>query len=85
MFGAVALSGATPAEPSAVLELLLEHGVNHIDTAASYGDSELRLAPWLARASRRFFLATKTGERDRAAARDGSAARSSGWASTTST
>ena len=35
------------ADADRALELLLEHGVNHIDTAASYGDSELRLAPWL--------------------------------------
>ena len=52
------------------IELLLEHGVNHIDTAASYGDSELRLAPGLGRYRDRFFLATKTGERTYAAARD---------------
>jgi len=50
--------------------VLLEHGVNHIDTAASYGDSELRLAPWLAQHGDRFFLATKTGEREYAAARE---------------
>jgi aryl-alcohol dehydrogenase-like predicted oxidoreductase len=50
--------------------VLLEHGVNHIDTAASYGDSELRLAPWLARHRKDFFLATKTGEREYAPARD---------------
>ena len=70
VFGAVALSGATPAESNAVLELLLEHGVNHIDTAASYGDSEDQLRPWLAEHRDAFFLATKTGDRSRAAARD---------------
>lgn len=54
-----------------VLELLESHGVNHIDTAASYGDAELRVAPWLAGAGRdRFFLATKTGKRTYADARD---------------
>ncbi len=46
-----------------VLAILLASGVNHIDTAASYGDSELRIAPWLAEHRGRFFLATKTGER----------------------
>lgn len=70
VFGAVALSGATPAESSALLELLLEHGVNHIDTAASYGDSEDQLRPWLAEHRDAFFLATKTGDRSRTAARD---------------
>ena len=70
VFGAVALSGATAAESNAVLDLLLDHGVNHIDTAASYGDSEDQLRPWLASHRDEFFLATKTGDRSRAAARD---------------
>jgi aryl-alcohol dehydrogenase-like predicted oxidoreductase len=70
LFGAVALSGATPAESDAVLELLLEHGVNHIDTAASYGDSEDQLRPWLAEHRASFFLATKTGDRSHAEARE---------------
>ena len=46
-----------------VLSLLLEFGVNHIDTAASYGDSELRLAPWLRTHRNDVFLATKTDDR----------------------
>jgi aryl-alcohol dehydrogenase-like predicted oxidoreductase len=45
------------------LDVLLEHGINHIDVAASYGDAELRVAPWLKRYPGRFFLATKTGKR----------------------
>jgi aryl-alcohol dehydrogenase-like predicted oxidoreductase len=49
---------------------LREYGVNHIDTAAGYGDSELRIAPWLARQPGHFFLATKTGRRDYAGARE---------------
>src|SRR6478752_4653101 len=70
IFGAAALGSLTQAEADPTLELLLEHGVNHIDTAASYGDSELRLAPWLSRHRDRFFLATKTGQRDRNGARE---------------
>ena len=74
----------TQREADAALALLLELGVNHIDTAASYGDSELRLR--LAREHRAdFFLATKTGERTYAAAPTRSAVRSSVWASTRST
>src|SRR5262245_17516540 len=53
-----------------VLELLLDHGINHIDTAAMYGDSELRLAPWLRPHRGEFFLATKTAQRTAAGARD---------------
>ena len=70
IFGAAALGDVSQRDADAAIELLLERGVNHIDTAASYGDSELRLAPGLARYRDRFFLATKTGERTYAAARD---------------
>ena len=70
IFGAVALAGATPAESDATLTLVLEHGINHIDTAASYGDSEDQLRPWLAEQRDTFFLASKTGDRDAAAARE---------------
>jgi len=70
IFGAAALGSVSQAEADDALETLLEFDVNHIDTAASYGDSELRLAPWLARDRARFFLATKTGCRDRAGARE---------------
>jgi aryl-alcohol dehydrogenase-like predicted oxidoreductase len=70
LFGAAALGSVTQADADRTLELILEHGVNHIDTAASYGDSELRLAPWLAKHREQVFLATKTGQRDRAGARE---------------
>jgi aryl-alcohol dehydrogenase-like predicted oxidoreductase len=63
IFGAAALAAVPQEEADPVLELLFEYGVNHIDTAASYGDSELLLAPWLREHLSRFFLATKTGER----------------------
>ena len=68
IFGAAALGGMRQARADATLELLLEFGVNHIDTAAAYGDSELRLAPFLKHHRREFFLATKTGERTAAGA-----------------
>jgi aryl-alcohol dehydrogenase-like predicted oxidoreductase len=64
LFGAAALGKVSHADSERTLELLLEHGVNHIDTAASYGDSELRIASWLKRHPDTFFVATKTGERD---------------------
>jgi aryl-alcohol dehydrogenase-like predicted oxidoreductase len=70
IFGAAALWSLSQAESDQTLELLLEYGVNHIDTAASYGDAELRLAPWLGRHRGRFFLATKTGEREYTGARE---------------
>lgn len=69
IFGAAALATLTDDEAAPLLGLLDEFGVNHLDTAASYGDSELRLAPWLAGRREDFFLATKTGERTGPAAR----------------
>lgn len=69
IFGAAALGGMSQERADATLALLAPAGVNHIDTAASYGDSELRLAPFLAEHRDRFFLATKTGDRDGAGAR----------------
>ena len=63
LFGAAALARATQAEADRTLELLLRLGINHIDTAARYGDSELRIGPWMARHRKDFFLATKTGQR----------------------
>ena len=69
LFGAAALGHVTQAEEDGTLDLLLEYGVNHIDTAASYGDAELRIGPWMARHRHDFFLATKTGDRTYAAAK----------------
>jgi aryl-alcohol dehydrogenase-like predicted oxidoreductase len=63
LFGAAAFSRVTQAEADRTMELLMEYGVNHIDTAASYGAAEDRLGPWLEKYRDRFFLATKTGER----------------------
>ncbi len=65
IFGAAALSAVTQEEADRTFELLRQYGVNHIDTAAGYGEAELRLAPWLARHRDEMFLATKTGKRTR--------------------
>ncbi len=70
LFGAAALSRVTQAEADQTLEVLLRYGINHIDTAAGYGDSELRIGPWMAQHRQDFFLATKTRERTYQAARD---------------
>jgi len=69
VFGAAGLGRATQDRADEVLPILLEFGVNHIDTAAAYGDSELRIAPWMPEHRGDFFLATKTGDRDGDAAR----------------
>ncbi|MFN0146709.1 MAG: aldo/keto reductase [Dehalococcoidia bacterium] len=63
IFGAAALGRSNPEEAAGALELLLKYGVNHIDTAASYGRSERLVGNWMPEHRDRFFLATKTGER----------------------
>jgi aryl-alcohol dehydrogenase-like predicted oxidoreductase len=70
IFGAAALADVSKADADRTLDHLLEHGINHIDVAASYGDAEIRVAPWLKQHPGVFFLATKTGQRGYRAARD---------------
>jgi aryl-alcohol dehydrogenase-like predicted oxidoreductase len=70
LFGAAALGDVTQAEADQTLDVLLKYGVNHIDTAASYGDAELRIGPWMKQHRKDFFLATKTEERSYKEARE---------------
>jgi aryl-alcohol dehydrogenase-like predicted oxidoreductase len=70
LFGAAGLGTVTQAQADRALEHLLEYGVNHIDTAASYGESELRIGPWMPSHRQDFFLASKTGDRTFQAAKD---------------
>ncbi len=69
LFGAAAFYNVTQAEADQTMEVIFKYGVNHIDTAASYGDSEIRLGPWIEKYRQRFFLASKTGDRSYAEAR----------------
>jgi len=71
LFGAAALAAMKPARVEQTLEMLEREGVNHIDTAAGYGDSELNLAGWLSQHRSEVFLATKTPERGGPEARAG--------------
>jgi len=71
IFGAAALWGADADAAARTLQLLIDRGINHIDTAASYGRSERHVGSWMPEHRSRFFLATKTGERTR----DGAAAQ----------
>ena len=63
IFGAAAFWDVSQKIADATLDLLLEYGVNHIDTAASYGRAEERIGPWMKRHRHDFFLATKVEER----------------------
>lgn len=68
LFGAAALGEVTQEVADETLKVLDEYSVNHIDVAASYGDAELRIGPWMEKRRADFFLATKTGERRHEAA-----------------
>ena len=70
IFGAAALRDATRREADHALDLLLEYGVNHIDTAPRYGDAELQIGPWMRMHRDDFFLATKIDRRTRVGARE---------------
>ena len=70
IFGGAALIRATQKDADRALEILLKYGVNHIDTAPRYGDSEILIGPWMARHRKDFFLATKTGKRTYEEARE---------------
>jgi aryl-alcohol dehydrogenase-like predicted oxidoreductase len=70
IYGGAALASVTQDVADASIRLALDAGINHIDTAADYGDSELRLAPWMPAIRDDIFLATKTGDRTASAAHD---------------
>jgi len=70
IFGGAALIRATQKDAERALEILLKYGVNHIDTAPRYGDSEILIGPWMSRHRKDFFLATKTGQRTYEKARE---------------
>ncbi|MGH7765268.1 MAG: aldo/keto reductase [Candidatus Dormibacteraceae bacterium] len=70
MFGGAALSDVSQTVADQTLDVLLSYGVNHLDTASVYGDSELRIASWLKREPNHFFLATKGDKRDEKGARE---------------
>ena len=69
LFGAAALGGMRQEKADSVLEMVMQAGINHFDVAASYGDAELRLAPFLKDHRSDIFLATKTGDRKGSEAR----------------
>jgi aryl-alcohol dehydrogenase-like predicted oxidoreductase len=63
LFGSAALWALSQSKADRTLGVLKYYGINHIDTAASYGDAELRIGPWMAQSRDEFFLATKTDKR----------------------
>ena len=70
IFGSFCLSQTGQDTADKALEILLEYGINHIDTAPAYGDAELRVGPWMKQYRAQFFLATKTDKRTYQEARE---------------
>jgi aryl-alcohol dehydrogenase-like predicted oxidoreductase len=68
IYGAAALADVDQDTADRSVQQALDAGINHLDVAASYGDAELRLGPWIPQIRDRVFLATKTGLREREAA-----------------
>jgi aryl-alcohol dehydrogenase-like predicted oxidoreductase len=69
IFGGAALAEATEEDSDAAIAQALDSGVDHFDTAADYGDSELQYGRWMPEIRDRIFLSTKTGLREKDAAK----------------
>jgi predicted aldo/keto reductase-like oxidoreductase len=65
IYGAASLGNVTQEQADESIQYALDAGINHFDTAASYGDAELRMGPWMPKIRKDIFLATKTGERQK--------------------
>jgi aryl-alcohol dehydrogenase-like predicted oxidoreductase len=63
--GCAAIGRVSQEEADVVLEMAIDHGMNHIDVAPTYGDAELRLNKWMREHRDEFFLACKTRKRTR--------------------
>lgn len=70
MFGAASLGNVMQEDADASISFALQHGVNHFDTAASYGDAEVRMGPMISQIRKDIFLATKTGQRTKKEAKE---------------
>jgi aryl-alcohol dehydrogenase-like predicted oxidoreductase len=70
IYGGAALSDVSQDEADRSIGMALEAGINHFDTAADYGESEIRIGAWMPRIRERIFLATKTGDRQAGPAHD---------------
>jgi predicted aldo/keto reductase-like oxidoreductase len=68
IFGAAAFWEIDQPKADQTMELVIQHGINHIDVAPSYGQAEERVGPWLKRERERFFVGCKTMERTKAGA-----------------
>ncbi|MGD0110262.1 MAG: aldo/keto reductase [Armatimonadota bacterium] len=62
-FGSIKFPHISAQEAADALDRALDLGVNFIDTARGYGDSEVKIGPVLKRRRGEVYIATKTGKR----------------------
>ena len=67
-FGTAGVGRVGQATADRAVERIMQHGVNHIDIAPTYGEAMERLAPWMPEIRDKVFLGAKTRERTRALA-----------------
>lgn len=65
IYGAASLGDVSQDQADESIQYALDAGINHFDTAASYGDAELRMGPWMPKIRKDIFLATKTEQRSK--------------------
>ena len=63
IFGGPAIGKVSQEAVDEAIQIALDHGVNHIDIAPSYGDAELRMGPWMPKVRDQVFLGCKTTKR----------------------
>jgi len=69
-FGTAGIGRVEQGVADRAIQAVLEHGVNHVDVAPTYGEAELRLRPWIPDLrARHIFLGCKTKQRTREMAR----------------
>ena len=64
-FGTAGIGRVTQDTADEAVELVLAHGVNHIDIAPTYGEAMERMKSWMPRIRDRMFLGAKTGKRSK--------------------
>lgn len=69
-FGAMNLPGVPLEQARAALNYALDNGINYIDTAAAYRNSEEIIGECISHRRDEYFLATKTNKRDYATAKE---------------
>ena len=68
--GTAGFSKVTQEVADSCVELMLQHGVNHVDIAPTYGEAMERMAPWIKKIRGDVFLGSKTRARTKSEAWD---------------